>query len=56
MSSDTFNNTSSNFELPSEFKNKWELFVKDMILDAFGEFFEQPQIIVPLVQFSIRVT
>ena len=53
---DRQNNTSSAFELPSEFKSKWETLVTDMIIDAFGEFFSEINIIVPLVQFSLRAT
>ena len=33
------NDTTSNYELPSEFKAKWESFTKETILDAFGELF-----------------
>eukprot|EP00347_Sterkiella_histriomuscorum_P021190 403334904 len=50
--SDTQNNTSSGFELPSEFKNRWEILVKDLIMDAFGDFFDQINILIALVQFS----
>ena len=46
---DRQNNTSSAFELPSEFKSKWEALVSDMIIDAFGDFFEEINIIVPLI-------
>ena len=30
------NNTSSSFPLPSEFKAKWDDFVSESVLDAFG--------------------
>ena len=50
------NNTSSAFELPSEFKVKWENLVKDSMLDAFGAFFDHINIIVPIMQYTIRCT
>ena len=53
---DRQNNTSSAFELPSEFKSKWESLISDKIIDAFGDFFEEVNIIVPLIQFSLRAT
>ena len=38
--------TSSNFAMVSEFKGKWEEFARDLIMDTFGEFFNQsPKII-----------
>ena len=50
------NDTSSAFDLPSEFKHKWEALVKDHILDAFGDFFDKLHLLVPLIQFAVRVT
>ena len=36
--------------LPSEFKSKWENFVKDMIPNVFVNFLENPFILMNLVQ------
>ena len=33
------NNTSSGYEMPSEFKQKWEDFLKNHVVDAFGDIF-----------------
>lgn len=44
------NNTSSAFTLPSEFKNAWDELVKELILDAFPDFLDKYEELVPLVQ------
>ena len=44
------NNTSSNFTLPSEFKNLWDELVKEGILDAFPDFLENYKHLVGLIQ------
>lgn len=44
------NNTSSAFTLPSEFKACWEELVKVLILDAFPDFMDKFQLLVPLAQ------
>ena len=33
--------TSSSFELPSEFKGKWDIMVQEKLMDAFGDFFDR---------------
>ena len=43
------NNTSSSFTLPSEFKNAWDELVKESILDAFPDFLDRYQELIPLV-------
>ena len=35
-------NTSSGYELPSEFKTQWDSFLKDQVIEAFGDCFQQP--------------
>jgi hypothetical protein len=44
------NNTSSAFTLPSEFKSAWDELVKEAILDAFPDFLDNYEELVPLVQ------
>lgn len=44
------NNTSSAFTLPSEFKSAWDELVKELILDAFPDFLDKYEELVPLVQ------
>jgi len=44
------NNTSSAFTLPSEFKACWEELVKVLILDAFPDFMDKFQLLVPMAQ------
>lgn len=44
------NNTSSAFTLPSEFKSAWDELVKELILDAFPDFLDRYEELVPLVQ------
>jgi len=44
------NNTSSSFTLPSEFKQAWDELVKESILDAFPDFLDNYEELVPLVQ------
>eukprot|EP00347_Sterkiella_histriomuscorum_P023932 403332886 len=44
------NNTSSAFTLPSEFKSHWDELVKELILDAFPDFLDRYEELVPLVQ------
>jgi hypothetical protein len=44
------NNTSSAFTLPSEFKSCWEELVKVLILDAFPDFMDKFQLLVPMAQ------
>ncbi|CDW86409.1 UNKNOWN [Stylonychia lemnae] len=48
------NNTSSGFELPSEFKVKWENLIKEQIMDTFGDYFDQINVLTALVQYSFR--
>jgi hypothetical protein len=43
------NNTSSAFTLPSEFKAHWDELVKESILDAFPDFLDNYEELVPLV-------
>jgi hypothetical protein len=43
------NNTSSAFTLPSEFKSAWDELVKELILDAFPDFLDKYEELVPLV-------
>ena len=43
------NNTSSQFSLPSEFKEKWNEMVTEQILDAFPDFVDKFNVLVPLV-------
>ena len=43
------NNTSSQFSLPSEFKEKWNELVTEQILDAFPDFLDKFHILIPLV-------
>lgn len=49
MNSKNRNNTSSNFTLPSEFKGLWDELVKEAILDAFPDFLNNYEELVPLV-------
>lgn len=44
------NNTSSQFSLPSEFKEKWNELVSEKILDAFPDFLDKYYLLVPLIQ------
>ena len=44
------NNTSSKFTLPSEFKEKWNELVAELILDAFPDFLDKFHLLVPLIQ------
>lgn len=44
------NNTSSQFSLPSEFKEKWNELVSEKILDAFPDFLGKYYLLVPLIQ------
>lgn len=46
--SKNWNNTSSNFSLPSEFKNLWDKMVKEQIIDAFPDFLEDHETLVGL--------
>jgi len=50
------NDTSSNFELPSEFKMKWDILVQDLIMDAFSFIIEKPELLVPLLQLTVIET
>ena len=50
------NNTTSDFELPSEFKAKWDCVIKNGIIDAFGEWFEEQEKLVKMVQIVIGIT
>lgn len=43
------NNTSSKFSLPSEFKEKWNELVTELILDAFPDFLDKFHVLVPLI-------
>ena len=43
------NNTSSQFSLPSEFKEKWNELVSEKILDAFPDFLGKYYLLVPLI-------
>ena len=43
------NNTSSKFSLPSEFKEKWNELVAELILDAFPDFLDKFYLLVPLI-------
>ncbi|CAD8165273.1 unnamed protein product [Paramecium octaurelia] len=45
-------NTSSKFMLPSEFKLKYENMVKETLPSAFGYLFDQPKVLVQVVQQS----
>ena len=49
------NDTTSNYELPSEFKAKWESFTMETILDAFGELFEDPTLLVVILNKTIQI-
>ena len=44
------NNTSSAFTLPSEFKSAWDVLVNEHILDAFPDFLDKYEELIPLVQ------
>ena len=50
MNAKNRNNTSSSFTLPSEFKQSWDELVKESILDAFPDFLDNYEELVPLVQ------
>ena len=50
MNAKNRNNTSSAFTLPSEFKSAWDELVKELILDAFPDFLDRYEELVPLVQ------
>ena len=43
------NNTSSQFSLPSEFKEKWNEMVTELIMDAFPDFLDKYYLLVPLL-------
>ena len=43
------NNTSSGFSLPSEFKEKWNNFVGEGMMDAFPDFLDRFHVLVPVV-------
>ena len=43
------NNTSSQFSLPSEFKEKWNEMVTELIMDAFPDFLDKYFLLVPLI-------
>lgn len=43
------NNTSSQFSLPSEFKEKWNEMVTELIMDAFPDFLDKYYLLVPLI-------
>ena len=44
------NNTSSEFTLPSEFKEAWTQLVSEKILDALPDFLNNFHLLVPMVQ------
>ena len=50
MNAKNRNNTSSAFSLPSEFKASWEELVKVLILDAFPDFMDKFELLVPMAQ------
>ena len=50
MNAKNTNNTSSKFSLPSEFKEKWNGLVAELILDAFPDFLDKFYLLVPLIQ------
>lgn len=50
MNAKNRNNTSSAFTLPSEFKQAWDELVKELILDAYPDFLDRYEELVPLVQ------
>jgi hypothetical protein len=43
------NNTSSQFSLPSEFKERWNEMVTELIMDAFPDFLDKYFLLVPLI-------
>lgn len=51
----TTNNTSNSFLLPSEFKTNWETLVKDLIMEAFENIFDDNALLAHLVQDTMRV-
>lgn len=51
----TTNNTSNSLLLPSEFKNDWEVLVKDLIMEAFENVYDNCVILAQMVQDSIKL-
>ena len=52
-SSKSLNDTSSKFDLPSEFKKNWELLVCEHFLDCFGDFFDRAPLLMTLVNTMV---
>ena len=49
-------NTSSGYELPSEFKTQWDSFLKDQVIEAFGDCFQQPiEVLSGIIGIAQRV-
>jgi len=49
LNANNSNNTSSKFTLPSEFKEKWNELVTELIMDAFPDFLDKFHILIPLI-------
>ena len=49
-------NTSSGYELPSEFKTQWDSFLKDQVIEAFGDCFQLPiEVLSAIIGIAQRV-
>ena len=50
------NNTTINFDLPSEFRKHWEELISENLIDAFGDFICDCENFTKLVHASFETT
>jgi hypothetical protein len=55
-SSKSLNDTSSKFDLPSEFKKEWEKMANDQLMDSFGDLYDNVELLVPMVDCAVKAT